>query len=324
MKRDFDDILLGSIELFCLAAEFNSFSAASVAAGVTPAAVSRSVSRLEQRLKTQLFTRNTRKIILTSAGRLYYERCHHALAIMRDANTVTANDRNSFSGSIYLSLPTTYAHFRVLPLLKIYREKNPDVDIHLHISNSNINFFEENFDLAIRVRENKDSNLVARRIEDAELVVVASPDYLSHHGEPKNLIELMEHQCIQFELPSNGKSVPWLFTHQGTKTELVTRGNLYCAKEVLGGVALAKAGAGLYQIYRFVVEKDLRNGSLVEILKNHGGCSRPFSILYPYSKFLPLKTRAFMDFLVDAIRENISYSDSLSKANQILALHEQP
>jgi len=306
MKRDFDDILLGSIELFCLAAEFNSFSAASVAAGVTPAAVSRSVSRLEQRLKTQLFTRNTRKIVLSSAGRLYYERCRHALAIMRDANIITCNDRSSFSGSIYISLPTTYAHFRVFPLLENYRKNNPDIDLHLHISNSNINFFEENFDLAIRARENKDSNLVARKIEDAELVVVASPEYIRKHGEPSNLSELMQHQCIQFELPSSGKSVPWLFTDEGIHKEITTQGNFFCSKEVLGGVTLAKTGVGLYQIYRFVVNEELQNGSLVEILKNHGGRSRPFSILYPYSKFIPLKTRAFMDFLVESIREKLT------------------
>lgn len=301
MKREFDDLLLGSIELFCLAAEFNGFSAAAVEAGVTPAAVSRSVARLETRLQVQLFTRNTRRIRLTSAGRLYYERCRHALSVMRDANRLTCVDNTAFSGVIHISMPTTYAHYRVLPLLEKFIKQNPEFEIHLQISNNNINFFEDNFDLAIRARANKDSNLVARKIEDAELVVVASPHYLAHHGEPKNLSELISHECIQFKLPSNGKTVAWLFSEEGRELNISTNGKIFCSDDVLGGVTLAKGDAGLYQTYRFVVQEDLLKGNLVEVLKPFGGRSRPFSILYPYSRYISKKVRVLMDFLVDSI-----------------------
>lgn len=301
MRREFDDMLFGSIELFCLAAKLGSFTAASVVAGVTPAAVSRSVARLEKRLQVQLFTRNTRKIRLTSSGNIYYERCSHVITIMKEANQLATNNKNSAVGTIRMSLPTTYAKYRILPLLDIYRKSNPDVNFHLEINNNNIDFFEENFDLAIRARENKDSNLIARKIEDAELVVVASPHYVKTNKNLEDLTQLLEHQCIQFSLPSNGKLVPWLFNNKGKPIKLLTRGNIFCSKEVLAGVTLAKNGAGLYQTYKFVVENDLQNGNLVEVLKPYGGRTRPFSIIYPFSKYISTKTRDFMGFLVDSI-----------------------
>lgn len=298
MRRQFDDVLLGSIELFCLAAELGGFTAAATAAGVTPAAVSRSVARLEQRLGVRLFVRTTRQIRLTDGGRTYFEQCRQALNQLADAEREVSGGQAVPAGALRISAPTPYAHYRLLPLLGEFRRLYPEVTLDIHVSNRNIDFAEEGFDLAIRGRTPPDSSLIARKLEDAELVLVAAPAYLKRAGRPKSLEDLAKHECIQFELPSTGKRIPWPFMRNGVQEEILTEGGLCCAEDVLGIVTLARSGAGIVQTYRFIVEQDLARGELVELLPKHGGTSRPFILLYPHARHLPLRARTFVDFLV--------------------------
>lgn len=299
MKRHFDDIQLGSIELFCLAAEAGSFSAAALEAGVTPAAVSRSISRLEERLAVRLFVRTTRSIRLTEAGRAYFEQCRQALAQLIEAEREAMGKQSQAAGTLRLSLPTTYGHHRILPLLPLFRARHPDVKVDIHLSNRNIDFVSEGYDMAIRVRALPDSGLIARHLEDAALVVVATKSYLAAKGTPVTLDDLALHDCIQFELPSSGRRIPWLFQDQGKELEILAQGGYCLSEDVLGGVTLAKNGAGLFQTYKFVVEKELQSGELVQVLTPYQGRSRPFTLLYPHNRHIPLRLRAFIDFLME-------------------------
>ncbi|HCN47040.1 MAG TPA: LysR family transcriptional regulator [Pseudomonas sp.] len=300
--RQFDDVQLGSIELFCLAAEEGSFTAAALAAGVTPAAVSRSVARLEERLGVRLFVRTTRSIRLTDGGKSYYEQCRQALTQLVEAEREVMGQQQEPSGTLRISLPTTYGHHRILPLLAEFRARCPRVQVDIHLGNRNIDFVEEGYDAAIRVRAQPDSTLIARLLEDAALVLIATPEYLARVGTPKSLDDLERHECIQFELPSNGRRISWLFTENGQPREISAKGGYVCSDDVLGGVTLAKSGAGLFQTYRFIVERELADGSLVEVLAEYGGRSRPFTLLYPHGRHVPLRLRAFIDFLMEKKR----------------------
>ncbi|ATA51870.1 LysR family transcriptional regulator [Variovorax boronicumulans] len=298
MQRQFGDILLGSIELFCLAAESGGFTSAALAAGVTPAAVSRSISRLEKRLGLRLFVRTTRSVRLTDAGRVYFAQCRQALAQLAEAEREVMGQQALPSGTLRISVPTTYGHHRILPMLPAFRERFPDIRLHVHLSNRNIDFVEEGYDMAVRVRAQPDSTLIARHLEDADLVVVATRKYLRKAGTPRTLDDLAAHECIQFELPSSGRRISWLFKEKGKDREVFADSAYSCSDDVLGGVTLAKSGAGLFQTYRFVVEKELADGSLVEVLKPFAGRSRPYTLLYPDGRHVPLRMRVFIDFLM--------------------------
>lgn len=305
MKRNFDNVLLGSIELFCLAAEHGSFTSAANAAGVTPAAVSRSISRLEERLGVRLFVRTTRQIRLTESGQVYFDQCRQALGQLVDAEREITGGQSIPSGLLRISMPTPYAHYRVLPLLPEFRARYPEVQVDVHLSNRNIDFADEGYDLAIRGRMPPDSNLIARKLEDAELVLVATPAYLKRAGTPQALEDLQQHDCIQFELPSTGRRIPWPFHVDGGKViEVATLGGYCCSDDVLGIVTLARSGAGLVQTYRFIVAQDLARGELVELLPQHGGTSRPFILLYPHARHLSLRVRTFVEFLVDKLHSD--------------------
>jgi DNA-binding transcriptional LysR family regulator len=302
MKRNFHNVLLGSIELFCLAAEHGNFTSAANAAGVTPAAVSRSILRLEERLGVRLFVRTTRQIRLTGAGQIYFNQCRQALDQLVDAEREITGGQSAPSGVLRISMPTPYGHYRVLPLLPEFRARYPEVQVETHLSNRNIDFADEGYDLAIRGRSPPDSSLIARKLEDAELVLVATPAYLKRAGVPQTLDDLQQHDCIQFELPSTGRKIAWPFhINDGEVVEVITPSSYCCSDDALGIATLARNSAGLVQTYRFIVEQDLARGDLVELLPQHGGTSRPFLLLYPHARHLSLRVRTFVDFLVEKL-----------------------
>jgi DNA-binding transcriptional LysR family regulator len=298
MPRSFDSMQLGSIELFCKAAELNSFTAAAAALGITPAAVSRSVGRLETRLGVHLFVRTTRQIRLTDDGRMYYEQCEQALSQITEAGRAVAGHQGNLCGLLRISAPTTYAHYRLLPLLPMFAATYPKVQIDISISNRNIEFVEEGFDLAIRLGALQDSRLVARKLEDASLGVFAAPAYLKRNGTPRSVSDLGQHECIQFIMPSTGRTLPWLFNERGDEVERVPRGRVRVHDDVLGCINYALAGGGLFQTYHFIVDGAVKAGELIEVMKTSAGRTRPFSILYPQNRHLSARVRSFVDFLV--------------------------
>jgi DNA-binding transcriptional LysR family regulator len=298
MKRQFDDVRLGGIELFCLTAQHRGFTAAAQAAGLTAAAVSRAVSRLEARLGVQLLMRTTRQVRLTDAGQRYYDQCRQALGQLVEAEREATGQQRAPSGLVRISLPTSYGHYRVLPLLPAFTRKYPAIELDLQLTNRNIDFTAEGFDLAVRARTPPDSGLIARKLEDAALVIVASPAYLRGRRQPRSADDLLQDECIQFVQPNTGQPVPWLVQQDGRIVEFAATGRLRCMDDILGPVTLARAGAGVLQTYRFLVEDDLREGRLIELLPEFAGASRPFSLLFPADSHKPLRVRVLIDYLV--------------------------
>lgn len=298
MSRLFDTQRLGSIELFCLTAQWQGFTPAAKAVGLTPAAVSRSVARLESQLGVRLFVRTTRTVRLTEAGRRYHEQCRQALAQLAEAERELSGQQQRPSGLVRVTLPTPYGHCRVLPLIPAFAQRYPDIELDLQLTNRNVDIVEEGFDLAVRGRTPPDTGLVARKLEDADLVIVAAPSYLRRRKRPRNEHDLAALSCIQFLLPRNGQPVPWLLRRDGRDFEWPTHGPLRCADDILATVTLVRAGAGVLQTYRFIVEQDLRDGTLVELLPELAGASRPFSVMYTAHRHMPLRARVFIDFLV--------------------------
>jgi DNA-binding transcriptional LysR family regulator len=238
---------------------------------------------------------------LTEAGQDYVAQCRQALGLLNDAERVLTGCQAVPAGSVRISLPTSYAHHRVLPLIPEFRRLYPEIKLDIHLSNRNVDFTAEGYDLAVRGRMQPDSGLIARKLEDAELVVVAAPSYLKRHRAPKTLDDLRDHECIQFILPSSGQPVAWSLRDNGRDIELPTLGSVRCLEDILGAVTLARSGSGVLQTYRFIVEEDLKNGSLREILKPFAGASRPFTLLYPASRHVPRRMRVLIDFLVERL-----------------------
>jgi DNA-binding transcriptional LysR family regulator len=302
MARAFDPVHLGSIEIFCKAAELGSFTAAAEWLGITPAAVSRSVARLEARLGVRLFVRSTRHLRLTAEGDLYKNECQQALEQISAVENAVTGQQQAPSGRLRISVGTVYAHHRLIPVLPQFTAAHPKIDIELNISNRNVDFIEDGYDLVIRRGHPQPSRLIARKLEDASMGVFAAPAYLRAHGEPQTLEDLETHRCIPFVLPSTGRALPWLFHDaQGRELDLPVHSPLRVNEDVLGCVGWARAGGGLAQSYHFVTEAAVRAGELVEVLQPFAGRRQPFYILYPQNRQMTARVRVFVDFLVEAL-----------------------
>jgi DNA-binding transcriptional LysR family regulator len=289
---------LGTIALFCKAAELGGFTAAAQALGLTPAAVSRGVGRLEERLGLKLFRRTTRSVQLTDDGRVYFEQCRAALAQIEDAELSITGQHKEPRGLLRMSVPSTYAHYRLLPRLPAFRADFPQIELEINISNRNIDFVEEGYDLAIRLGEPPDSRLVARKLEDARVGVYASPDYLKRQGRPKQLTDLRsnEHTPLPFVLPSTGRVLPWIFLQEGQPVDVIPKSSVRISEGPLGMVVLARAGMGLVQTFEWIARAHA--SELTEVLKPFAGRTRPFYVLYPQNRHLSARVRSLVDFLV--------------------------
>lgn len=297
MPRRFDH--LGDVEAFLAVIEHGSLSAAAIALSTTPSVISRAIARLETRLGSQLLRRTTRRLSLTEHGSRYLEQTRAAFAQIEAAERELLG-AGPVQGRVRLSVPSTYGHHRLPPLLAAFALRYPQVQLELGIANRNVDLIAEGYDLAIRLGRLPDSGLIGRKLEDARLCLVAAPDYLARAGTPRNLTELKAHNCLPFIMPSSGKPGLWLFREDGTEREFVPRGNPLLADDVLGTVSLAIAGMGLCQTYEFIVADALRQGRLVRLLPQHEGSSRPFSILYPPHRQLSAASRALINFLGEA------------------------
>jgi len=293
-----DSIQLGSIEQFCKAAELGSFTATAEFFGVTPAAVSRSVSRLERRLGVRLFSRTTRSVKVTIEGELYWKECQLALGQIAEAERAITGGQTVPSGLLRISVGAAYGTHRLLPLIPKFTEAYPQIEIELSISDKIIDFVEEGFDLAIRVGIQRDSRLVAYKLEDAFLGVFGTPEYMLKKGTPLSLNDLEAHDCIQYVSPNTGRGMLWLFKgEKGEEIDHPIRSRMRILNDALGCVSWVNAGGGLYQTYNFAAAAAVKRGDLVEVLRDYAGRSKPFSILYPQNRHLSAKVRAFIDFL---------------------------
>lgn len=295
MSRQFDH--LADVEVFLIVAEKLSISATAIHLSTTPSVISRTITRLEKKLGIQFFRRTTRHLSLTEAGQLYYEKMQHAFQLIDHAERVIQGEQLQISGKIKLSVPTTYGHYRLPPLLEKFLLQYPDIQIEISISNRNVDLIAEGFDLAIRQGHLPNSSLVARPLELAPLQLVASPDYLKRVGVPQTLEELNHHQCIAFELPSSGKIIPWFFKDGDHEIQWIPTNRILVKEDILGVVSLAESGLGICQSYNFIVNEKIRLGKLQPLLESYAGHSRPFSLLYAQHKHMSSATRALINFL---------------------------
>jgi DNA-binding transcriptional LysR family regulator len=178
------------------------------------------------------------------------------------------------------------------------------VQVELNITNRNVDLVAEGFDLAIRLGQLPDSGLVARRLEDAPLLLVAAPDYLQRRGTPQTLDDLQQHLCLPFVMPRTGRLAPWIFRDGARDVDWLPRSSIETSDDVLGVVSLAEQGIGICQSYEFIVRKRLQRGQLVEVLPQLRGRSRPFSVIYAPHRRQSAAARAMIELLVGNAAED--------------------
>ena len=271
------------------------FSAAAKVLELTPSAVSKQVSRLEDRLNVQLLNRTTRQLSMTDEGETYFQRATAILADIEEAEALVSDRRGSPSGMLRVTSSITFGRHQIVPLMPEFLNKFRDVRLQLSLSDNVVDLVQEGFDVAIRVADLTDSSLVARRLAVDRRVVCAAPSYLERFGTPRSPEALRDHNCLVImNIPSMHD---WEFIFGGATRKIHVEGRF----ETNSGVAVHEAaldGIGIAQLPAYLVAPDLKEGRLVSFLEDRVAEGKPIYAVYPHTRHLSPKVRAFIDFLV--------------------------
>ncbi|MCA9707514.1 MAG: LysR family transcriptional regulator [Myxococcales bacterium] len=292
--------LFDGIVPFVLTARARSFRAAAAQLGVTPAAVSKAVKRLEAEVGATLLHRTTRKVSLSEEGAQFLERCEDAIAHVQAGRDLVAAAQRAPRGELVVSLSYVLGRPLVAALPR-FLARYPALRVELRLTDRRSRLVDERIDVALRVGPLGDSSLVARRLLEPRWVTVAAPDYLARAGTPTAPEELVDHACIRFRSP-RGKPVPWSFGDgaAGPPRSLDVPGRVDLDQGELI-VAAAAAGAGIAQVFDFMAAPLLRSGRLVEVL---GDLAAPGPAVYALvlgGRRRAPKVRAFLDFVGEAL-----------------------
>jgi DNA-binding transcriptional LysR family regulator len=287
----------GEMEVFVCVVERGGFSAAARACRMTPSAVSKLVARLETRLGTRLVNRSTRAFQLTPEGSIFYERATRILADIADAeHSAGAGERPV--GRIRLNTSASYATHVLAPILPEFLERHPGVSLDLIQTDLVVDLLSERTDVAVRAGPLKSSSLVARKLGDTAMVVVAAPAYLTRFGEPKTIEDLDHHNRLGFGYVRSIDG--WPMKLKGETVVVPTVGRVTASDgEALRQLALG--GAGLARLAYFTVRDDIAAGRLVPVLEafNPGDRETFHAIHTGQGGPLPSRVRALLDFLAE-------------------------
>lgn len=281
-------------EIFVAVVEAGSFSAAARALKLSKSHVSRQVSRLENRLGTQLLQRTTRKLALTQTGAVYFEQCRDLVNQLSELESAIIDTHEKPMGTLRMTVAGAFGELYVAPAAAEFMRRYPDINIVLDFTSRVVDLVSEGYDLAIRAGVLKDSSLIARRIAERRLLVCASRDYLSRHGQPLHLSDLRRHNCLVGSLPS------WRFRDQnGHHIDLKIQGS-WRSNNGYALLAAARKGIGLVQLPEFYVHDDIAAGRLLPVLEKYQPTDTAVWAIYPGNKHLSPKVSLFIDHLVSS------------------------
>jgi DNA-binding transcriptional LysR family regulator len=292
----------GEMDVFVLAAELKSFSAAGRKLGLSPSAVSKLVTRIEDRLGARLLVRTTRRLELTPEGEVYLGRARRILAeIAETERIVAAGARVVPRGPLRVNASVGFGERYILPLAPAFLSLYPEIELNLTLTDGVIDVIGERADVAIRSGPLRDSSLKARKLLESREVVVAAPAYLDRAGTPRHPDELVAHNCLRFNFRRSMEGWPFL-SGDGKAVEVreITGNMLVSSGAILRQLCLD--GLGIGRIGRFHVEEDIAAGTLVPLLEDYNpGEVEIVHAVFAGHEHLAARIRAFIDFLAGNI-----------------------
>lgn len=285
------------LQAFVAVVEAGSFTAAAERLDTAKSAVSRRVAALEERLGAQLLRRTTRRSFLTETGRSFYERGARILADLDEAESAVQHEHGELSGTLRVALPLSFGVRHMCKPIAAFSLRHPRIRFDLDLNDRRIDLIEEGIDLAVRIGHLEDSSLIARKLFDARSVVCASPRYLKTRGAPRSPQELADHDCLVYSnLAEPGR---WAWTDGKGKRHGV---DVRSVMRASSGDFLANAaahGLGLVIQPAFLASESIRRGQLVPVLEEYTWPTSPAHAVYPATRHLSHRVRAFIDFLVE-------------------------
>jgi DNA-binding transcriptional LysR family regulator len=288
---------LDELAVFVAVAEQGSFIAASRRLGRSPAAVTRAISSLEDRLALRLFNRTTRSVALTDAGARYLDRCRRALAAFDELALSAASEQAEPTGTLTLTAPEMFGRLHLLPIAQDFMRDYPRVGVSLLLLNRIVSFVDEGIDLGIRIAHLADSSLRAIAVGQVRRVACASPAYLARRGVPSTPGELVGHDAIAM---SSSAAAPDRWTFAGDRTVAVEARLI--VNTVQAALDAAVADGGVVRVLSYQAAPLEASGALRRILVPYEPPPVPIHIVHPAGRHLSPKIRLFIDRAAATLR----------------------
>lgn len=285
------------MRLYCKIVEVGQLSIAAEQLNLSNGAVSKQLSKLEAHLGGRLLSRTTRSLTPTEVGKAYYDRAKQILESVDEAECVVSGLTAEPSGTLKINAPMSFGFLHMAKLLAKYQEMYPKVTVDIDLHDRQIDLVEEGYDLALRIAKHKDSTLIARKLADCKIVMVASPEYLEKYGEPISPKDLKKHKCLMYTYHDSIKS--WTLKNtEGIVQQISVTGSLVANNGNLICDALVN-GMGIAILPTFIIGDEIRNGRAKIIMSDWNTSEADISLLYPSNKHLSAKVRAFVDLAAD-------------------------
>ncbi|MEO5794366.1 MAG: LysR family transcriptional regulator [Rhodoferax sp.] len=286
---------LTDLQVLVHTARSGSLTGAAAVLGMTPAAASATLKRLEAQLGTRLFERSTRAMRITPQGQILLDYANRAFELLAEGESQASADRAALVGTLRVAAPSDLARTTLLPWFSEFLQHNPGVHLTLSVSDRPLDVLRDEVDLAIRYGPLPDSRLVARTLAQAKPVLSASPDYLRRHPAPQTPQDLLQHNCLTFDR-SGRRHRLWRFAQKGQWTEVRVNGDRSVDDASLVR-EWAVAGAGV--LFKSAIDQrhELASGALVPMLTDWDTEPYPLHALLPSGRFIPTRVRALVDFL---------------------------
>lgn len=290
---------LESMSILLTVVDAGSLSAAARRLGMPLATVSRKVAALEAHLNTRLLHRTTRQLSLTEAGLSYVAACRRILEEISEAERTATGEYAAPKGELTITAPVVFGRLHIVPVVAAFLAHYPDIEIKLVLTDRVLHLMDEQVDVAVRIGDLPDSSFMATRVGTVRRVVCASPGYLATHGTPTVPGDLAAHACISFEVLESRRA--WVFG-TGKATQCVPVHSRLSVNTVDAAIAAATLGAGVIRVLSYQVTDALRNDALRIVLEPFEAAPLPVSLLHKGQTPLPLKLRAFLDFVTPLLR----------------------
>ena len=305
------------MQMFVRLVEVGSISAAADRLDVAKSAVSRRLAELEARLGVQLFQRTTRRMNLTDSGHNYYERCVRILADLEETELAVSQAHGALRGRLRVALPLSFGLQHLTPLINEFADLHPEVEFDLDFNDRQIDLMQEGFDLGVRIAQLTDSSLIARRLTVVRQMACASPGYIAQHGAPSIPNELANHACLVYSNLAN----PALWTYHDAKN-IAGRVKVFIKLQANNGDFLCRAaiaGQGIIMQPTFYMADAICRGDLVPILCKVRWPEVNAYAVYPPTRHLSTRVRAFVDFLVEKLNGEAYWDRAIAQHAQPLA-----
>jgi DNA-binding transcriptional LysR family regulator len=295
---------LESMSILVAVVDAGSLSAAARRLGMPLATVSRKVGELESHLKTRLLHRTTRRLSLTEAGESYVAACRRILEEIGEAERAATGEYASPKGELVVTAPVVFGRLHVVPVVADFLAHYPEIDISLVFTDRVVHLMDEHTDVAIRIGELPDSALMATGVGTVRRVICASPDYLVAHGVPDRPRDLAKHECVTFEVLASKRA--WTFGSGKSELSVPVRSRL-AVNTAEAAIEAAMLGVGLIRVLSYQVADAVRDNALCVVLDAFESAPLPINLVHKGQAPLPLKLRAFLDFVTPRLRARTSH-----------------